>query len=107
MRRLAWVVVVVGLLIVTSSPLFGQESRAGVVTIISMKREFGSLGPFLYELRLTRPDGRLHFVTATKADAPCEGFFVGEEGIQATYTASTVTLTRGKYVCRLTIRQMF
>lgn len=106
-RCFAWLCVVVGILLALTAPLLGQESRTGVVTISSMKREFGSLGPFLYELRLTRPGGRLHSVTATKADSPCEGFFVGEEDIQATYTASTITLNRGKNVCRLTIRQMF
>lgn len=107
MRRFAWLYVAAGIFLALTEPLLGQESRTGVVTISSMKREFGSQGPFLYDLRLTRPGGRLHSVTATKADAPCEGFFVGEEDIQATYTASTITLSRGNSVCRLTIRQMF
>ena len=34
------------------------------------------------------------------------GFFAGDDGVSTVYTASTVTLTSGKFVCRLTIRSM-
>jgi hypothetical protein len=70
-----------------------------------VEREFGSAGDIVYELQL-ETGGKLHSVTASKGGSQCDGFFAGDEGIATTYTASTITLTRGKFTCRLRVRGM-
>jgi hypothetical protein len=98
------------ILALTAAPsaAMSQDVRSGVVTISSMKREFDTVGDIVYELRLKRAGGAgFYSVTASKPGGPCEGFFVGDDDVPATHTASTITLTKGKSVCRLTIRRMF
>jgi hypothetical protein len=72
---------------------------------MSVGREFGSVGDIVYELAL-QASGKMHFITASRQGAQCEGFFADDDGVSTVYTASTVTLTSGKFVCRLTIRSM-
>ena len=68
-------------------------------------REFAGAGDIVYDLVL-QASGKVHFITASRQGAQCEGFFAGDDGVSTVYTASTVTLTSGKFVCRLTIRSM-
>jgi hypothetical protein len=95
-----------GLLLLTlgvGSPALSQDTRIGWVRVSSMRREFGET---FYSLRLKTSSGAYHSVEASKSGAPCETFVAGDEDVSATYTASTITLTSGKNVCRLTIQRM-
>ena len=96
-----------GSVLLLACPVQAQQSRTGLVSIIAMQRNSPMHGgDTLYRLMLTTSAGNLHSVEASKSGGPCEGFVPGDEKIPATYTASTMTLTQGKYVCRLTIQSM-